>query len=225
MELVGLIILAVIAALLLLLLFTPLGVSVDYGADGLKLAARVMAFNLQLYPKPDRKQRAGKNAAPEKKKKQGKAKAGKPKKEKPPLVTQDMLPELLKLAGKTLSRFRRKLTVNRFVMHIVVAGEADPYNAVMTYGAINYAVATVGSAAGHAFNVKKSDIQTGMDFSAASTSVEAGITITISIARILAVAAAAGIGFLKIKRHAAKAQKAAAGERKENNGTDADSNG
>ena len=131
---------------------------------------------------------------------------------------------MLKLAVNTLSRFRRKLTVNRFVLHVIV-GSSDPYDAVMTYGTINYAVATVGSAAGHAFNVKKSDVQTGVDFSSESFTVEAGVTITINLARILAVAAVAGVGFLKIKRKADKAAKAAAQERKEKDGTDADPDG
>ena len=135
-----------------------------------------------------------------------------------------MIPDLLKLVLRTLSRFRRKLTVNRFLLHITVGG-GDPYSAVMAYGTINYAMATVGSAAGHAFNVRSSDVQTGIDFSADNYTVEAGVTITINLARIIAVAAAAGVGFLKIKRSADKAAKAAAKERKEQDGTDADSNG
>ena len=146
------------------------------------------------------------------------------KKPKPPLVTREMIPDLLKLVLRTLSRFRRKLTVNRFLLHITVGG-GDPYSAVMAYGTINYAMATVGSAAGHAFNVRSSDVQTGIDFSADNYTVEAGVTITINLARIIAVAAAAGVGFLKIKRSADKAAKAAAKERKEQDGTDADSNG
>ena len=210
MYLIGWIILAVIAAILLLLLFTPLGVSVDYSAGQLKAAARVMCFDLQVYPKPE------KEPKPEK--------AEAAKKEKAPLVTKDMLPDLLRLAVRTLSRFRRKLTVNRFVLHVTVGG-TDPYNTVMTYGVLNYAVATVGGAAGHAFNVKSSDVQTGVDFSSESSTLEAGITITINLARIIAVAAVAGVGFLKIKRSADKAAKAAAQERKDNDGTDADPDG
>ncbi len=219
---VGWIILAVVLCILLLLLFTPLGVSVDYAAGALKVSARVMSFDLPLFPRPAKPEQK----APQKKREK-KPKPEKPeteKKPKAPLITREMIPELLKLVVRTLSRFRRKLTVNRFLLHITVGG-GDPYSAVMAYGAINYAVATVGSAAGHAFNVRRSDVQTGIDFSAETYTVEAGMTVTINLARIIAVAAAAGVGFLKIKRSADRAAKAAAKERKEQDGTDADPNG
>ena len=149
----------------------------------------------------------------------------KEKKPKPPLVTREMIPELARLAGRTLSRLRRKITVNRLLIHIAFAGAADPCGAVMTYGAVNSAFGTLGAAAGRAFNVKKSDIATGVDFDADSTRAELGITLTISIARILAVAAAAGLGFLKIKRRVDKAAKAAAKERMEKDERDADPDG
>ncbi len=224
-HLVVLIILAVIALILLLLLFTPLGVSADYDAAGVRAAVRVMWFDIQVFPRPQRPDKPGKEKAKKEKKPKKEKTAEKAEKEpKPPLVTKDMIPDLLRLALNTISRFRRKLTVNRFKLHITVGGD-DPYDTVMTYGVINYAVATVGGAAGHAFNVKHSDVQTGVDFSAPSMSLEAGMTITINLARIIAVAAVAGVGFLKIKRRADRAAKAAAQERKENDGTDADPDG
>lgn len=214
---------AAVLLLLALILFTPFGLSVDYAGGALRAAARVFCAEVQVYP---RREKPGGRAGKEKKPGAGKKpKDEKPKKEKPPLITREMLPELLRLLGRTLTRFRRKITVNRFVLHITVAGEADPFNAVMTYGAVNCALAAAGSAAGGAFRVKKSDVQTGMDFSAGRSTVEGGITLTISIARILAVAAAAGFGFLKIKRRADRAAKAAAKERKDTNGTDADPDG
>lgn len=213
--------------LLALVLFTPFGVSADYSAGSVRVSARVMSFNLPLYPKPERTKKQKKPAKPkkEKKAKPAAAEEAKPKKQKPPLVTKEMVPDLLRLLGRTLSRFRRKITVNRFVLHVTIAGEDDPYDAVMAYGAVNCAVSTVGTAAGRMFNVRRSDVQTGMDFSAAKTQVEFGITMTLNAARILAVALVAGIGFIKIKRHAAKAQKAAAKERKEKDGTNADPDG
>ena len=222
-SLVGLIILAVVILILLLILFTPLGVSADYSGVQLRAAARVLCFDVPVYPRPEKPDKPAKPKK-EKKPKPEKQAAGEKGKEKKFEITKEMLPDLLKLAVNTLSRFRRKLTVNRFVLHVIV-GSSDPYDAVMTYGTINYAVATVGSAAGHAFNVKKSDVQTGVDFSSESFTVEAGVTITINLARILAVAAVAGVGFLKIKRKADKAAKAAAQERKEKDGTDADPDG
>ncbi len=224
MYLFGWIILAVIVAILLLLLFTPLGVSADYSAGLFRLAARVMCFDVPLYPRPEKPSKRSKPKKQKEEKPPAEDKPAKEKKPKPPLITKEMLPDLLRLALNTLSRFKRKLTVNRFVLHITVGGD-DPYSAVMAYGTINSAIATVGSAAGYGLNVKKSDVQTGIDFSSSKYDVEAGMTITISLARIIAVAAVAGVGFLKIKRHAAKAAKDAAKERKEKDGTDADPDG
>lgn len=227
MHLVGWIILAVIALILLLLLFTPLGVTAGYSGGRATVAARIMCFDLTLYPRPEKKPGAAGRKKAKKAKKPAEPKPDRPAKEKkpkPPLVTREMAPELLRLLGRTLTRFRKKLTVNRFRLHIIVAGD-DPYDAVMAYGAINSAFATAGTAAGRAFNVRQSDVRTGLDFSAASTSVDAQITVTLNLARVLAVALAAGAGFLKIKRDAARAAKAAAKERKEKDGTNADPDG
>lgn len=227
-ELVGWIILGVVLLILALILFAPFGVSADYADGSVSLAARVFAFELKLLPRPEREKKgakAKKEKPAKKAKKPGEPKPEKEKKPKPPLVTREMIPELARLAGRTLSRFRRKITVNRLLIHIAFAGAADPCGAVMTYGAVNSAFGTLGAAAGRAFNVKKSDIATGVDFDADATRAELGITLTISIARILAVAAAAGLGFLKIKRRADKAAKAAAKERMEKDERDADPDG
>lgn len=214
---VGWIILAVFVVILLLVLFTPFGLAVDYTGGALKVSARVMCFDLPVYPKPAKKAKkpaAKREKKPSKAKKEPEKAEKKPKK---PLLTREMIPDVLRLALRTLSRFRRKLTVNRFLLHVTVAG-AEPYGAVMTYGGINYALATLGSAAGHAFNVRSSDVQTGIDFSAETYTVEAGVTVTIDLARILAVACAAGVGFIKIKRRADKAAKAGVEERKDKDG-------
>ena len=62
-HLVVLIILAVIALILLLLLFTPLGVSADYDAAGVRAAVRVMWFDIQVFPRPQRPDKPGKEAS------------------------------------------------------------------------------------------------------------------------------------------------------------------
>lgn len=222
-------VLGLIILLLLALLFTPLGVSVDYVRGGVRLAARVMAFDLVVYQRgrgsrKRAKPRSAKKPRAKKPKAKKPAKADKPKKARPPLVTKEMIPDLLRLLGDTLSRFRRKFTVNRFILHLTFGG-ADPYSAVMAYGTANAALATVGRRLGGSFNVKRSEVLTGIDFDAEKTSAELGLTVTITLARIIAVAVFAGIGFLKIKRKAAKAQKAAAKERMATDERDADPDG
>ena len=108
-ELVGWIILGVVLLILALILFTPFGVSADYADGSVSLAARVFAFELKLLPRPERGKKgtkAKKEKPAKKAKKPGEPKPEKEKKPKPPLVTREMIPELVRLAGRTLSRFR-----------------------------------------------------------------------------------------------------------------------
>ena len=220
-KLVGLIILGVVALLLALVLFTPFGAVVDYADGGLKVAARVAGAEITLLPKPEKKpskkpQKARKAAAA------GEKKAKKPKKPKPPLVTKEMLPELIGLAGGAIKRFGRRITVNRFVLHLSFGGAVDPYSAVMSYGAVNSALGTLGTAARESVKPRKTDVQTSVDFESERTEAVFGLTVTLNLAKILAVGAWALFGFLRIK---SRADKASAKERKEHNGTDADPDG
>ena len=226
-KLVGLIILGVVALLLALVLFTPFGAAVDYAEGGLKVAARVAGAEITLLPKPEKKPQKGKKPSkkPQKAKKagaEGEKKAKKPKKPKPPLVTKEMLPELIGLAGGAIKRFGRRITVNRFVLHLSFGGAVDPYSAVMSYGAVNSALGTLGTAARESVKPRKTDVQTSVDFESERTEAVFGLTVTLNLAKILAVGAWALFGFLRIKR---RADKASAKERKEHNGTDADPDG
>ena len=216
-KLVGLIILGVVALLLALVLFTPFGAAVDYAEGGLKVAARVAGAEITLLPKPEKKPKKAQKAGAE-----GEKKAKKPKNPKPPLVTKEMLPELIGLAGGAIKRFGRRITVNRFVLHLSFGAAADPYSAVMSYGAVNSALGTLGTAARESVKPRKTDVQTSVDFESERTEAVFGLTVTLNLAKILAVGAWALFGFLRIK---SRADKASAKERKEHNGTDADPDG
>lgn len=226
-KLVGLIILGVVALLLALVLFTPFGAAVDYDEGGLKVAARVAGAEITLLPKPEKKPQKGKKPSkkPQKAKKaaaKGENKAKKPKKPKPPLVTKEMLPELIGLAGGAIKRFGRRITVNRFVLHLSFGAAADPYSAVMSYGAVNSALGTLGTAARESVKPRKTDVQTSVDFESERTEAVFGLTVTLNLAKILAVGAWALFGFLRINR---RSDEASTKERKEHNGTDADPDG
>ena len=199
----------------------------DYAEGGLKVAARVAGAEITLLPKPEKKPKKGKKPSkkPQKARKaaaEGEKKAKKPKKPKPPLVTKEMLPELIGLAGGAIKRFGRRITVNRFVLHLSFGGAVDPYSAVMSYGAVNSALGTLGTAARESVKPRKTDVQTSVDFESERTEAVFGLTVTLNLAKILAVGAWALFGFLRIKR---RADKASAKERKEHNGTDADPDG
>lgn len=218
------IVLLVIVALLVLLLIIPFGVSARYVDGEASVAARVLCFSIKLFPQKEKKEKEKKPKKAKKPKKTKDKPEKEPKKRSKP--TPDELIQLLKIGLDALSRFKRKLTVNKFMLHLVVAAE-DPFDATVIYGAVNAGIGLVESMRGKSFNVRQCDIQTALDYNATEPRADAELTVTISLGRILAVALAAGWGLMKFKMRAAK-QKAAAKaeeERKESNGSGTDPDG
>ena len=58
--------------------------------------------------------------------------------------------QLLKLGLDAMARFKRKITVNRFMLHLVVAAE-DPFDATMAYGLVNTGLGMLEGMRGRAF--------------------------------------------------------------------------
>lgn len=216
------IVLLVIVAVLVLLLVVPFGFSAKYVGGEASVAARVLCFNIKLFPRKEKPKKEKKPKKPKKPKKE------KPEKEpkKRPKPSPEVLLQLLKLGLDALARFKRKITVNRFMLHLVVAAE-DPFDATMIYGAVNAGLGLIEGMKGKAFKVRQYDIKTALDFDSTEPRADAELTMTISLGRILAVVFAAGWGFLKIKMRAAKKNAAAKAEeeRKENNGSGTNSDG
>ena len=220
------IVLLVIVAVLVLLLVMPFGVSARYVDGELGAAARVMCFNIKVLPRKEKPEKKKKAEKPKKEKKSKKEKPEKEKKPRPKPSPEELL-QLLKLGLDAMARFKRKITVNRFMLHLVVAAE-DPFDATMAYGLVNTGLGMLEGMRGRAFRVKQCDIQTALDFDSTEPRFDAELTMTISLGRILAVVFAAGWGFMKIKMNAAKDQKAAAKaeeERKVSNGSGTDPDG
>lgn len=220
------IVLLVIVAVLVLLLVMPFGVSARYVDGELGAAARVMCFNIKVLPRKEKPEKKKKAEKPKKEKKSKKEKPEKEKKPRPKPSPEELL-QLLKLGLDALARFKRKITVNRFMLHLVVAAE-DPFDATMIYGAVNAGLGLIEGMKGRAFKVRQYDIKTALDFDSTEPRADAELTMTISLGRILAVVFAAGWGFMKIKMNAAKEQKAAAKaeeERKVSNGSGTDPDG
>ena len=211
-----------IVAVLVLLLVVPFGFSAKYVGGEASVAARVLCFNIKLFPRKEKPKKEKKPKKPKKPKKE------KPEKEpkKRPKPSPEVLLQLLKLGLDALARFKRKITVNRFMLHLVVAAE-DPFDATMIYGAVNAGLGLIEGMKGKAFKVRQYDIKTALDFDSTEPRADAELTMTISLGRILAVVFAAGWGFLKIKMRAAKQNAAAKAEeeRKENNGSGTNSDG
>ena len=155
----------IVLAILLLILLTPLGVDLSYFDGVFALMVKLGLLRLTLLP---RRTSEGKPKKPKKKKE----KKPKPEKEaeetgagKPsrfPKITLNDAIELLGLVFQLLGRFRRYLSIDRLTLHLVT-GAADPYNAVMLYGALNAALGALSPGFHRAFRVKHEDVRLGCD--------------------------------------------------------------
>lgn len=209
--------LIIILAVLALILFTPLGVSAAYLGGELSLAVRVMFFNITVFPAKEKEKKK------EKKPKKPKKKKPKPKKEKTEKKPKPELGDILALAKiglDALGSLKRKIVINDFLLHLTVADE-DPYNAAVNYGRINTALSMLLPKVEKAFNIRRRDVKTCVDFESTELTADARLTLTLTVAKVLAVGFAAGFRFLKfkIKSNKNKSLSAAAEERWDSNGT------
>lgn len=210
-------VLLIILAIIILILILPFGATVRYLDGEFSAALRVLAFDFTVFPAKEKKPKKAKKPKKPKKEKEEKPPEEKPKRKLP--FTPEEILQLLKLLLDTLSRFRRKLTVNRFKLYFVAAAD-DPADAAMLFGFANAALGYLDGAAGRAFDIRSRDVKTAVDFESTEMYADAELTITISLGRILAVVIAAGVGFLKIKRQSSKNKDRAqsAEERKDKDG-------
>lgn len=107
----------------------------------------------------------------------------------------------MKLALNLLGDFRRKLRVNLLEAKIVLAGE-DPCDLAVNYGRTWAAVGNFLPQLERVFVIKRRKIDIECDFAAAETLLTARLDITITLGRLLALAAVYGvrglIEFLKL---------------------------
>ena len=212
---VGWIILGVLVALIVGFNLIPVGVDLSLIDDKLRLAAKADGLRIQLIPKPPAKEKKPKK---EKKKKEKKPKP--PKEEKPaeekekkglPLgLTLDDVFEIVKKVLQRLNRFKHQFVVDNFMLHFT-ASELDPYYTAMTYVYVNEALCILAPMCRRSFKVKKSDVQTDLDFMANRFRLDFALEMSIRIGQIVGlvfgiVFAAVGV-VLKARRRQKKEQK------------------
>lgn len=193
-------ILGLIVLIIVLVLIVPIGADVSYIDGELRLAARANGFSFQLLPK-----KPGDEDKPQKEKKPGKPKKEKKPKPKPEAgskpkkkldFTMDEILELLKRVLRGVGRFG-KITVNRFMLHYVAAGD-DPYNTAVTYNYVNAALSSVIPICEQKFIVKDADVRTDIDFTVDKMKVDAELCITIRLIQVVRMAFAVAFGALGI---------------------------
>lgn len=200
------------AAVLLALAMLPLGVRVRYNDAGFLLKVIAGPLKITLFP---RKKKPKKQREKQKKQKTEKTTESTATGDKPPQSSEPasepkekggsltrFLP-LINLGLKFLGDFRRKLRLDNLYLRLILAGD-DPCNLAVNYGRVWAAVGNLMPQLERLFVIKKRDIQVECDFAAEEISVIAHMDITITLGRLLMLAASYGIRalfiFLSMKR-------------------------
>lgn len=200
---VGWIILGVIVLLITLILLTPVGADFGYEQGRLHASLKLGWIKLRLFPR--KKEPESDTPQPPKKKKKKKEK--KPKEEKPEQeekpkqkrklnFTLDEIFGLLKAVLDGIGHFGKRLRVDRFVLHLVVAGY-DPYNVAMTYGRVN-ALLSAFAPACTKLDTKNSDVWTAVDFTTDWPQIEFGMGLSFRIGVLFGVVGRIAVGAVKV---------------------------
>ena len=182
--------------ILSLLAMLPIGVRVCYDADGPLVKLVLGPVKITVFPRPKKE----KKPKQEKEKKAEKQKpAEEPKLPQPPPAPKkpkekrkggsltDFLP-FVKLGLDFLGDFRRKLRMKELYLRLIMASD-DPADLAINYGKTWTAVGNLMTALERWFVIKKRDVEVECDFTASETKVIARAEITITLGRILSLAA------------------------------------
>ena len=181
-----------------LLAILPLGVRVCYDSAGPLVKVALGPVKIKVYPRPKKTEKPKKETkkqpeaapAPEEahlpKPPQPPAPKTSPKKEKGGSL-KDFLP-FVKLGLDFLGDFRRKLRVKQLYLRLILAGE-DPCDLAVNYGKTWTAVGSLIPALERWFVIKNRDVEVECDFTASETLVVARLEITITLGRLLSLAA------------------------------------
>ena len=187
----------IIALLILFLLaILPLGASVLYDEDGPRVRIVAGPVKIQVFPM----KKKAKKDKPQKEAKKKPAREGKAAKKPAPKPKSggswtDFLP-LVRIALDLLNDLRRKLRVNELKLHLTMAGD-DPCDLAVNYGRMNASLAALIAQLERFLVIKKRDVHIDCDFAADETVILARLDLTITLGRILSIAAVYGVRGLK----------------------------
>ena len=190
----------------------PLGVRIRYDAQGIRALIIAGPVKITVYPRPPKAKKAKKD---QKKKGSSDPKPDPlpqppqpPKPEKPAEKKEsggsllDFLP-LVKVVLDFLGDFRRKLRMDDLQLKLILAGQ-DPCDLAVNYGRTWAALGNLMPQLERLFVIKKRNIEVECDFTAAQTLVTAGVDITITLGRLIALAVVYAVKllceFMKIKK-------------------------
>ena len=230
---VGWIIRAVLAILILLVFFVPYGVDVSYAGETLKLGIMAGPLRIWLLPKKpltekqrlkaERKKakkeerraaKAAKKAAAAKEREINDSVTVKPKRK----LDFETVVQLLRMGSHAIRRFFRSFTVNFFQLHYTVACR-DPYDTAIQYGMACAAAESLPALTGKKIRVLRRDIEIGADYISNEPIIAVRIVLSLQLFRLVHLLVALGAEFLKWKVNSRREKPAAAkNERKDDNG-------
>lgn len=180
----------------LLLAAIPLGASVRYDADGIRVRVIAGFLRFTVIPLPQKKKKPPKKAkaaaqSPPKPKKS----AAQADEEKKGGSWRDFIP-LVRTGLDFLNHFRRKLRVNNLQLKLILAGD-DPCDLAVNYGRAWAALGNLLPLLEKAFVIKKRDCEVECDFTADETLVTAQMDVTIRLGRMLSMTVVYGIRVIK----------------------------
>ena len=164
------------------LAFLPLGVSAKYGSEGPLVRLLVGPVGITLYP--GREKKKADRQTKEEPKEQGKAgeqKGG---------ALSDFMP-LVRAVLDFLVDFRRKIRVRTLQLKLTLAG-GDPCDLAVNYGRAWAALEGLMPQLDRFFIIKDRQLDVACDFTAERTEIYARLDITITIGRLLLIAAKHG---------------------------------
>lgn len=179
----------------------PLGVWVSYDAEGPLVKLVLGPVKLTVFPRPRKESKPQKKEAKKPEPKPAPEEDNLPKPPQPPTKPReetkkggsltDFLP-FVKLALDFLVDFRRKLRMKQLYLRLILASD-DPCDLAVNYGKTWTAVGNLLPALERWFVIKNRDVEVECDFTASETKVIARVEITITLGRILSLAAVYGV--------------------------------
>lgn len=175
--------LLIVLAVLLLLSLLPLGMKVLYQAGGFFLDLKIGPFFLRMFPLDKRKKEKK-----EKKPKKVKKKEDKPPQEEPSPAkkggTLALIKAYLPLVRPTLSKIRRRLTIDDLELQVTWAA-SDPASAALGFGYASAALEILWNVISSNFKVKRNRLGCDVDFQTTEPTVYLNATLSMTLGRMV----------------------------------------
>ncbi len=188
--------LAVVCAVIVLIALLPVGVRVQYDADGPCVHLLAGPIRIRLFPrvKQPQKQTQRKDIKPPKKTKTAKEPAEPAQKKGGGLA---MMWSFVRLGVSFLGELRRKLLVRRLQLHLTYGGD-DPAKAAIQYGNSCAALHALWPVFDRLFRIRRPDVRLIFDAQACEITVRADVQITIRVGRVIALGVRYGLRAFRI---------------------------